>query len=111
MKACCGLNCTECPTYLATRNNDDGAREKVARKWSKMFGMKLTAADINCDGCRSGSDRMFGYCRVCRIRSCCTDKPYQTCAECGEYPCNHLSALFQIVPQARKELDAIRDGR
>ena len=37
MTAYCGLNCTECPTYLATQKDDDKLRDKVAKQWSKQF--------------------------------------------------------------------------
>ncbi len=30
MIAYCGLVCSDCPTFLATRNDDDAAREKTA---------------------------------------------------------------------------------
>ncbi|MFZ1984191.1 MAG: DUF3795 domain-containing protein [Desulfatitalea sp.] len=108
MTACCGLNCNECPTYLATQQDDDTARTKVAVQWSKMFGMHLTARDINCDGCLSGSTRMFGHCANCQIRTCCQQKHYETCAECKEYPCDHLNAFFKFAPHARNGLEAIR---
>jgi len=107
--ACCGLNCAECPTYLATQNNDDGKREKVAGQWSKQFGMKLTAQDINCDGCLSGSSRLFGHCRNCQIRACCETKGIDNCAACDDYPCEGLNALFAFIPHARASLEAIRN--
>ena len=30
MIAYCGLNCTECPAYIATKANDDKLREEAA---------------------------------------------------------------------------------
>jgi len=111
MIACCGLNCKECPTYRATQDNNDEARQRVATQWSKMFHMNFSIGDINCDGCLSGSDRMFGHCRNCQIRSCSIEKEYDTCAECDDYPCNKLSAFFQIVPYAREALETIRSRR
>ncbi len=30
MIACCGLVCTECPTFIATQDDDDEARAKTA---------------------------------------------------------------------------------
>lgn len=108
MIACCGLNCRECPAYLATQKDDDAAREKVAGKWSKVFNMALSAGDINCDGCLSGSERLFGHCKNCQIRACCRDRQFKTCADCSDYPCDNLSAFFNFMPNARKGLEAIR---
>ena len=46
----CGLVCNECPAYIATRDNDDHLRAKVAGKWSRQFGFDMKAEDVNCDG-------------------------------------------------------------
>jgi hypothetical protein len=108
MFACCGLNCSECPTYLATQNDNDAAREKVAGQWSKFFGMALKADEMNCDGCISGSQRMFMHCQSCQIRDCCQSKQLKTCAECDDYPCDKLEGFFVLMPAAQKGLEALR---
>jgi hypothetical protein len=108
MNACCGLNCEECPTFRATIADDDAVRKKVAEKWSQFFGQTLAAKDINCDGCLSGSERMFKHCRQCTMRSCCQEKGFDTCAECNDYPCPTLNGFFTMMPAAQKGMDAIR---
>lgn len=35
--ACCGLDCENCDTCLATVRNDNGLREQIARKWVPFF--------------------------------------------------------------------------
>jgi len=35
MIAFCGLTCTECPAFIATRKDDDGERKKVAEFFAK----------------------------------------------------------------------------
>jgi hypothetical protein len=77
-------------------------------KWSKFFGASLTANDINCDGCLSGSLRMFDYCKQCQLRSCCEEKGIKSCAECEHYPCKKLNDFFALMPGAKKGLEAIR---
>ena len=32
--AYCGLDCEKCEAYIATLNDDDGLRKKVAKEWS-----------------------------------------------------------------------------
>ena len=108
MIAYCGLSCSACPTYLATQADDDSMREQVAAQWSKQFGMKLSAADINCDGCKSESGRLIGHCQTCKIRSCAGKKEMETCAECTDYACENLNAFLSFVPQARESLEKIR---
>ncbi|RJQ74589.1 MAG: DUF3795 domain-containing protein [Desulfobacteraceae bacterium] len=110
MMAYCGLKCSQCPAYLATQANDQGAREKVAARWSKMLGMNLSAGDINCDGCKSAGGRLFGHCRTCQIKQCCSRKGYATCAGCDEYACEALTAFFAFAPHARTALEALRSN-
>lgn len=104
----CGLLCNECPAYIATQNNDDQMREKVAKKWSKQFGFDVKAEDINCDGCQSGSDRLFSHCLTCEIRKCGMDKQVENCAHCDDYGCQTLEDFIQFVPHAKEKLDMIR---
>ena len=111
MIAYCGLDCTQCPTFTATRENDDAARETVAKQWSKMFQMNLTAKDINCDGCKSGTGRLFGHCLNCEIKKCAAAKELDNCASCEEYACENLEAFFAFAPHARKSLEKIRANR
>jgi len=57
MIACCGLVCTECPAYIATRNGDDELRKKTAADWSKFYGHEIKPEDITCEGCQSESGK------------------------------------------------------
>lgn len=50
MIAFCGLTCTECLAFIATREDNDKKKEKVAKIWSKEFKCEIKPEDINCDG-------------------------------------------------------------
>ncbi len=107
--ACCGLVCTKCGAYAATKNNDDDAKRKVAASWSKHFGTKFEPEDINCDGCQTEDGRRSGYCRkVCEIRPCAQAKKVRNCAYCVDYACEKLKKFFMIAPNAKTRLDKIR---
>jgi len=110
MIAKCGLVCSECPAYIATRNNDDIMREETAKKWSAMFKSDIKPSDINCDGCQSESQRLFSYCQTCEIRKCAREKNLATCADCPEYSCAKLDQFLSSVPEARKVLEGLRKG-
>ena len=110
MTACCGLLCSECDAFLATAADDDAKRAEVAETWSKQFEHAFKPQDINCDGCTSDSDRLFSHCSICEIRKCATKRSLANCAHCDDYACEKLEAFFKMVPQARKNLDAIRSG-
>jgi hypothetical protein len=110
MIAFCGLDCAVCPTFLATREDNDEKRKQVAEQWSKEYKAEFKPEDINCDGCLSGNGRLFRYCKVCEIRACGQEKKLTNCAPCGEYPCQKLAAFFQMAPQGKINLEEIRKG-
>ena len=106
--ACCGIECGQCPVFLATQADDDAQRTKLSRSWSKLLGAELAPADMNCDGCLAREGRWFRHCRVCGIRACCADKGLANCAPCQDYPCLRLEELFAVVPMARPGLEKAR---
>ena len=108
MIAYCGLVCTECPAYLATQKDDMNALQKVAEQWSKQFDASLRAKDCYCDGCQATTDRLFGYCRRCKIRACGVGKKVTNCAHCGQYTCEELEGFFMMAPDAKTTLEKIR---
>ena len=55
----CGLDCEKCDARMATLNNDNSLREKVAKLWSKMNGVEITAEMINCEGCRENGVKLL----------------------------------------------------
>ena len=108
MVAYCGLVCTDCPIYKATRKDDDARRVRVAGEWSKMFGWDLSASDINCDGCLAEEGRLFKYCHDCGVRPCAGERGVATCAQCGDYICDKVQALIDVVPMIKTQLEALR---
>ncbi|MBN2381310.1 DUF3795 domain-containing protein [bacterium] len=108
MIAYCGLNCGECPAYLATQADDDEQRRKVAASWSKEFKADIKAEHINCAGCLVTDGVLFGHCQVCEIRNCGLARNVENCAFCPDYSCEKLEGFFKMVPPARKTLDSLR---
>jgi hypothetical protein len=110
MIAVCGLDCNECGAFLATKENDDQKRAKVAQEWSKLFKVEISPEDINCDGCQSDEGRLFNYCNVCEIRKCGKEKGIMNCGYCDVYPCGKLNFIFNKAPDAKKRLDEINSS-
>ena len=106
----CGIICSDCPVFTATRKNDDAERKRVAEIFTKQYGKEYKPEDINCDGCISDSPRIFSYCNVCEIRKCGREKNVKNCAHCLEYPCEKLSQLFSKYSKAKETLDEIKRG-
>ena len=106
----CGLDCFTCPAYQATQADSDEQRVQVAEQWSKMFGSKVEPEEINCDGCKTDTGRLFSHCLTCGIRACAREKGMENCAVCDDYGCETLTAFLNLVPEARKNLEKIREG-
>ena len=108
MISCCGLDCSKCEAFLATQADDDAKRAEVAKQWSARYNADIKPEHINCDGCRS-QGRMFFYCSdVCELRKCCQEKDLEHCAACDMYACDKLESFFEVAPEARRALDALR---
>ena len=106
----CGLGCHACPAFLATQADDDEKRAEVAKLWSKEFNADIQTTDINCEGCHSDGDILFGHCRVCGIRKCGLEKTIPNCAHCDDYACEKLDMIFKMAPDAKKQLDEIQQS-
>lgn len=104
--ACCGLDCESCDARIATVGNDNELREKTAQKWSVMNNApEITAATINCMGCRADGAK-FAYCSdYCQIRKCVYEKGFNTCGDCKELDnCPVVGCVFQYTPGAKENL-------
>ncbi len=116
MVAYCGLNCITCPIYLATREKNPEKqrqkREQIVIAIKEYLGEEKHVEDItDCDGCKAQGGRLYSGCRNCRIRKCASEKGFENCAYCSEYPCEKLGKFFDsedIDGSAKKRLDAIK---
>ena len=68
--ACCGLDCEKCEARLATLNDDNRLREKVAKEWGEMNQMEFQPEWINCMGCRTEGCKTYYCSDMCKIRKC-----------------------------------------
>lgn len=103
----CGLICTECPAYQATRAGDENKAQETAELWSREYGHEIRVEDVWCDGCVVGGKKC-AHCRVCEIRSCAMNRNVQSCAHCPDYACDTLTKLLDMVPAARDVLESQR---
>ena len=108
--AYCGLNCAECPVYLATLSGYEYSKEKIAREWSKIYNTDISPDDINCIGCKSREGIHFSHCYECSIRLCAEERSIATCADCAEFPCIDLKEMFDLIPVAKKNLENLGSG-
>lgn len=110
MVAYCGLVCNECPTYKATKKNDNKTKAKIAEEWSRQYQHLFKPEDINCDGCLAVGSVQIGYCQICEIRKCCSERNVLNCGYCVEYPCYKLNNFHTKAVKAKDKLESIRNG-
>ncbi len=108
MIAYCGLDCFQCPAYIATQEDSDDKRGETAEMWSKMFKVEIPIDKINCDGCKSGGKRLFQHCLVCEIRACAQKKGLENCGYCEDFACDRVEFVLNAVPAARENLERSR---
>jgi len=84
MTAPCGLDCFNCPVYLATGN------EKLRQRISEGTGVPLDR--VGCRGCRSenGTIPFLGMSGPCNVYRCISGKDFDFCCDCPDFPCDHL---------------------
>ncbi|MGA2331909.1 MAG: DUF3795 domain-containing protein [Syntrophales bacterium] len=84
MTAPCGLDCFNCPAYLA--NEDMSLRTKISEK------RNLSVEKARCAGCRNeqGTISFQGDTKPCAVFRCTNEKGIAHCYECAEFPCDHL---------------------
>ena len=110
MIACCGLDCSACPAYIAKRTDDDELRKKTAEEWSQP-GYTVPYQDVNCDGCTSEGEFFKHWCLECPVRLCVKDRELENCAYCDDYVCDKLESVFKIAGNtSRERLEQIRNS-
>lgn len=84
MTAPCGLDCFNCPMYLAKDN--DGLRSRISQN------LGIPEEKASCGGCRNlgGEIAFLGMTEPCHVYRCAGKKGLQFCYECGDFPCDHL---------------------
>jgi len=105
MIAYCGLDCDKCEARIATRNNDNALRQKVADLWSQLNDVEITPEMINCDGCKVDGLKTY-YCgELCQIRKCAMEKALESCGKCPSMnSCSHLEPVLSSDSEAVNNL-------
>ena len=103
--AYCGLDCSKCDAYIATKNNDEKLRIKTAELWSKLNGITILPEHINCEGCRCDGKKTVFCDKLCKIKQCAEDKKYQTCGDCNNIDnCNIIKMITDTNKDALNRL-------
>lgn len=101
MIAYCGLDCENCDAYLATINDDQALRERIAKLWSELNNAPILPEHINCQGCRVDGIKTIFCDSICGIRQCALKKGVATCGECADIEeCPIVGVILENNPSA-----------
>ena len=106
--AYCGLDCERCEAYIATVNNDDNLREKVAKEWSELNNVEITPDMINCLGCRMDGVKTPFCDSMCPIRQCAMEEGVETCGSCSQL--ESCGKVRMVIGNNSEALDNLRSG-
>ena len=93
MTAPCGLDCFNCPIYLA--NDDENVRMKLAER------LKMPSEKVTCRGCRqeNGTIPFLNMTEPCNVFRCIDKKGLHFCSDCSDFPCDHLHPYADMATQ------------
>ena len=93
MTAPCGLDCFNCPMYLANEN------EELRTAISKNMGIPYEKAF--CIGCRNenGTIPFLNMTEPCNVYKCIEKKGIDFCCDCSDFPCDHLHPYADMASQ------------
>lgn len=81
----CGYRCDLCLAYRTNIENDD-QRKFLSDTWYKIYGFRIPAQEIYCEGCIS-CDNPKLIDSKCPVRPCVIERGIENCSQCKEYPC------------------------
>lgn len=106
--AFCGLDCEKCEARIATVNNDDELRKKVAAEWTELNHVEITPEMINCSGCRVDGVKTPFCDSLCHIRQCGLSKKFETCVDCAEF--KSCGKIKMIIDNNKEVLENLLRG-
>lgn len=93
MTAPCGLDCFNCPVYLAAGN------EKIKKAVAERLNIPLER--VACRGCRNerGTIEFLNMTEPCNVYKCIDKKGIRFCSACPDFPCDHLHPYADLASQ------------
>lgn len=97
----CGYRCDLCLAYKDNIYTDD-QREFLSDTWHKIYGFRIPANEIYCEGCIS-SDNPKLIDNDCPVRPCVIEKGLENCSQCADYPCGLFNQRKVIYEDFAKD--------
>lgn len=93
MTAPCGLDCFNCPVYLA------GGNEKIRMAVAQR--LNISPEKAICRGCRNenGTIKAVNTTQPCNVYKCIAKKGFLFCSDCSDFPCDHLHPYADMAAE------------
>jgi hypothetical protein len=99
----CGDNCTYCPRFKATNDNDPIELNRLKELWVSL-GLKDKDIDpetLKCSGCSKENN-----CAYNELRDCAFAQGYENCGLCSKYPCALVQSAFSKTEDLFRKFDS-----
>ena len=101
----CGFRCDLCLAYKENIEKDD-QREFLSDTWHKIYGFRIPADEIYCEGCiLSNNPNIILIDKECPVRPCVIEKGLENCSQCDDYPCDKFNLRKVIYEDLLNEKD------
>ena len=97
----CGYRCDLCLAYKDNIEKDD-QREFLSDTWHKIYGFRIPAEEIYCEGCIS-SDTPKLIDENCPVRPCVIERGLENCSQCDDYACDKFDQRKVVYEDWIKE--------
>lgn len=105
---CCGMDCGSCEARKATERNDMEALSRIAAaEESRGGGSFVMPSRMRCTGCTEPGAKSLA-CGGCKVRMCAIQNGIPHCGFCEEFPCDLGDAIWEAIPEYKKNLERIR---
>ena len=93
MTAPCGLDCFNCPVYLA------GDNERIKKAVAERLNIPFVR--VACRGCRNErrTIEFLNMTEPCNVYKCIDTKGIDFCSDCSDFPCDHLHPHADLASQ------------
>jgi hypothetical protein len=99
----CGYRCDLCLAYKDNINKDD-QREFLSDTWHKIYGFRIPASEIYCDGCITSNDTNIQLIdKTCAVRPCVIEKGIENCSQCDDYTCDKFNQRRVVYEELIKD--------
>ena len=104
----CGYRCDLCLAYKDNIEKDD-QRIFLSDTWYKIYGFRIRANEIYCEGCISSNNSDVKLIdSKCPVRPCVIEKGLENCFQCEDYPCESFNDRKVIYEDLLKDIEVSR---